>query len=109
MESTRNINMCGDYNLEQRENNNILNYYLFEDNKKYENDFPDFGINSGLKGKSIVSHNDYFHIIRRPIRNKSPVQKTPRKINNFVKFFQKDNVIIPEPLVIQHNQRPKLS
>jgi hypothetical protein len=109
MKSTREF--IGNYNLQQRENRNIQDYYLFNENKKYENNFPDFGINPGKKYDTILTHNKVFD--KETNRNyninfQQNVHKTPRKLK-YVKFFNKNNIVVPEPLVIEHNQRPNLS
>lgn len=84
----------------------------------YKNSFPVNGINPGNMPNNTLSYNpidvestlfgiDIQGNIRNPkIEKKLPISYEPKKLDE-IHFFEKNNyVYIPEPLVIDKNQRP---
>ena len=110
-------NSPGEYNLQQksfRQTNQYLTYKYSQ--IPSQSKLPGLGINPGnMRGgfyNNILSSNpsniesNLFGIrqidLTKPNSNFKPCLRTLKEQS----FFQKPNVFIPEPLVIQKNQRP---
>jgi hypothetical protein len=118
LEPTKNLYMVNDTILQNRINKNIveqntdINYGVSQLSAN-----PDFGINAGHMSRDVLSKNPInienelygLHMLNGKYQvKKRKYGFTPRinKLNN-VKFFEKQEVTyIPEPLVIEKNQRP---
>jgi hypothetical protein len=115
MASTRNKNACGDYYLEQR------NYHLNREytsskyssyGRAYKEALPDLGITPSRMSRDTLSHNpvDIESFLRgtgstnlvTPYCPPTPEYKT---LNN-ISFFDRLQVFMPAPLVIEKGQRP---
>jgi hypothetical protein len=118
MASTRNKNMCGNYYLEHKQNIGIIDNRLYEQRRyAYHNALPDAGINVGHMPNSVLSRNatdlesSLFGIGSTNLTEapKEPVYQKP-ELNNLpsVAFFDRLQVFIPEPLVIEKDQRPQI-
>ena len=114
MASTRNINMQSEYCLEQKMNENICKDRTFELRRTaYNNALPCFGVNVGHMPNYVLSNNatdiesNLYGVgstnLVKPEREFTPrLKKLPG-----VSFFERPDTVIPEPLVIENNQRPK--
>lgn len=113
MASTRNKNMRNEYCLFKRENNNILENRVFENRRiAYSNAIPCAGINIGHMPNTVLSHNATDIESRLYGINASnlvnPERPLTPRIKNLpsVAFFDRPKVYLPEPLVIEKDQRP---
>ena len=114
MASTRNINMKNEYCLEQRMNTEICKDRTYEHRRTaYNTALPCFGINVGHMPNNVLSFNatdiesNLYGVgstnLVKPEREFTPrLKKLPG-----VSFFDRPETVIPEPLVIENNQRPK--
>ena len=105
--------------LDVRDNSLILDNRTFHGRRyAYKNSFPCNGINPGNMPNSTLSYNstdvestlfgiDISGKIRNPrLEQKLLVSYKPKKLEE-IHFFEKNNITyIPEPLVIERNQRP---
>lgn len=113
MASTRNKNTYHDYSLFKRENNLILQNRIFENRRIAEvSAIPCAGINIGHMPNTVLSK-DATDIESRLYGINStnlvePAKDFTPRINNLpsVAFFERPKVYLPEPLVIENNQRP---
>ena len=112
MASTRNKNTINDYRLEQQCNNSQANYIMSYGG---ENDIQMAG-NGLIQGRIFankLSHNsvDIESFLRginstnlvNPAPLFEPQLRSPLPTRN---MYEKDPVIMPEPLIIEKNQRP---
>ena len=115
MASTRNNNTPSDYCLQQRSIKNSRNYldYTFAANgRAYKNALPEFGITPSHMPREAFSNNSVdietslFGIGSTNLVNpQAPI--TPNlKLLPEVSYFDRLQTIMPEPLVIEKNQRP---
>jgi hypothetical protein len=113
MSSTRNKNTIGDYQLEQREQKEKERYstYLpFREpiNSYYAGD----GLLGGRMASNVLSVNNcdiesqLFGIgstnLVNPKANITPILKSIKSLN----IIEKSPIILPDPLIIEKNQRP---
>ena len=115
MSSTRNRNMFGDYCLEQKSNHKNNAYNLYK-KKAYAHKtmLPCSGINVGHMPNKVLSSNSteienaLFGIGSTNLVNPKP--NTIPDINHldYVSFFDRPTVFLPEPLVIEKGQRPNI-
>jgi hypothetical protein len=113
MASTRNKNSTGDYKLEQRQNTGILAYseYTYS-SKPVETHFPGNGLLTGrmapmnlssnacdietqlfgIGSTNLVSPKEYINPDIKPLQSLNVIDRLP--------------ILIPTPLVVEHNQRP---
>jgi hypothetical protein len=114
MASTRNKNTRNDYILEKRMNERMLSYNQFQHSaygQAYNANFMCLGGNPRLP-RDVVSHNPVetesylFGINSTNLEvNKLPFVSQPKNVC-FKSFFTRQATIVPEPLVIDKNQRP---
>jgi hypothetical protein len=113
MSSTRNKNSPGDYLLEQKQNTGICSYseYVYS-SKPVETYFPGDGLLAGrvaptnLAGNACDIETHLFGIGSTNLVNPLPAVRpeiTPLKSLNVIDRLP---VLIPEPLVVEKNQRP---
>ena len=114
MASTRNKNSQHDYNLEQKENGDILSNRTFELRRTaYHTALPCAGINVGHMPNNVLSCNPtateshLYGIGSTNLVNPKRGGFTPRirKLPS-VSFFDRMQTYLPEPLVVEDNQRP---
>lgn len=113
MASTRNRNTFGDYNLEQKQSSHIFDNRIFKNRRIAFNDaLPCAGINVGSVPNTQLANNAVDIESRLYGINSSnlinPQKKLIpqlKKISN-LEFFERHQIYIPEPLVIENNQRP---
>lgn len=113
MASTRNKNMPNEFCLFKRENNNILNNRVFENRRfAHVNALPCAGINVGHMPNTVLSENAtdiesrlYGINATNLINPQKPMTPRIKKLPS-IAFFDRPNVYLPEPLVIEKNQRP---
>jgi hypothetical protein len=113
MASTRNKNMKNDYYLEQRENKHILDNRVYIHRKyAFENRLPCAGINVGYRPNDVLSLNAtdiesqlYGINSTNLVQEKSPLVARLKKEDS-ISFFERMQTYIPEPLVVEKNQRP---
>lgn len=113
MASTRNKNTCGDYYLEQKQSSHILDNRIYQHRRVAFNDaLPCAGINVGSVPNTQLSKNAidiesslYGINSSNLVEKQKPV--VPR-LNNLpsIAFFDRPQMFIPEPLVVEKNQRP---
>ena len=117
MASTRLKNLPREYLREKKINQDINNYEM-DINKKMPNKtfLPDLGINPGNMSNSFY-HNTFSNNTcdieseLMGINSTNLVEKKPQfqpQLNQlpFKKWFELPTAFVPEPLVINHNQRP---
>lgn len=115
MTSTRNKNTPENYCLEQR-NNSLANNYTHYTNSSYGNAYknaiPCLGITPSHMPRDTLSHNPIeiesflFGISSTNLVYKNQPTKPEFKNVPIVSYFDRLPLIMPEPLVIQSNQRP---
>ena len=115
MSSTRNINMRDDYSLEQQYYGLARNYTGYKHAAQgcaYQDSIPTIGITPGKMPRGTLSHNPIdiesalFGINSTNLVNpQKPVVPNLKKIPTSV-FFDRLQVHMPMPLVIENNQRP---
>lgn len=115
MSSTRNINTPGNYYLQQQQFKQNANYTLYTNSQygyAYDTKLPGNGLNPGQIPNDRMSHNaidiesSLFGINSTNLVNPQPEVK-PQLINlQTANIFKSAHVYIPEPLVIEKNQRP---
>jgi len=117
MASTRNKNTCGDYRLEQDVNHFHRDYLLYNNSSTGEPFNPAFagdGVNFGKMPRNVLSQNPIdiestlFGIGSTNLVN--PKKPTLAKINKIQEkpFMTKMALTLPDPLVVEKNQRPFL-
>ena len=116
MACTRNKNTYCDYLLEQRNNRIIKEYNLYpngSDGKAYTNNQPNLGYNPSHLPRDVLSNNPVdiesklFGINSCNLVHQAP-EITPdlKQLNFNDVFYMNREVLIPEPLIIENNQRP---
>ena len=115
MASTRSKNTPGNFCLEQRENRNTLHYLLYPHSSygvSYDTKLAGFGFNPGNMPGSTLSKNyvtiesGLFGINSTNLVNPAPIFVPELKDLCWANVFKKGPIYIPEPLVIEGNQRP---
>jgi hypothetical protein len=123
MASTRNKNTCGDYYLERQQDTIIMDNRLYENRRlAYHTAFPDAGINVGHMPNTVLSNNatdlesslfgiGSTNLTQAPLKETDAPHRNPhqwlKKLPS-VAFFERMPVYMPEPLVIEKNQRPDI-
>ncbi len=113
MASTQNKNMPNDYCLEQRMNNYICKDRTSEYRRTaYHNAIPCVGVNVGhmpnytlSKNATNIESNLYGIGATNLVTPRKDFTPRLKKLPN-VAFFKRPELLIPEPLVIENNQRP---
>lgn len=115
MASTRNRNTPINYNLEQRQYGQSENYTLYPNSQygaAYNTRLPGNGLLPAQIPWNKLSHNAadtesfLFGINSTNLVNPAPCFVPEITKIDSVNIFNKDSVLIPEPLVIEKNQRP---
>ena len=114
MASTRNKNMKNEYCLEQRMNSEICEDRTYIQRRTaYSNAIPCAGINIGYMPNNVLSYNatdieSSLYGVGSTNLVTSKKEMTPR-IKNLpsVSFFDRLQPLLPDPLVIKKDQRPK--
>lgn len=115
MASTRNVNTPGNYCLELREYANSEKYTLYSNSQygcAYQTNLPGNGLNPGqmpgnkLSDNSIDVESFLFGINSTNLVNPAPVFVPELKTIPTVNIFKRENVFIPEPFILEKNQRP---
>lgn len=118
LEPTKNLYMVNDTILQNRIDKGVVNHNTDKNygvNALSAN--PDFGINAGGMSRDVLSSNPIqieselygMHLLNGKYQMKKRNYDFTPRINklNSVKFFEKQEfTYIPEPLVIEKNQRP---
>jgi hypothetical protein len=114
MASTHNKNSKNNYNIEKNRNIRHCDYKLYENSSygKATNTYlPDFGLKPGQLPREELHHDpinvesDLFGIGSTNLENPKTMTN-PEKIHlQNINFFDRPNVILPEPLVMEKNQR----
>jgi|TARA_B100000035_G_scaffold294256_1_gene284377 hypothetical protein len=115
MASTRNINNRDNYKIEQR-NFDLINNYTFYENsasgKSNNTVLPGLGLNGANIPRDELSHNpvnieSYLFGINSTNLVKPHVYEKPRyKSLRTLNISNKPLLIMPDPLVVEKNQRP---
>lgn len=116
MASTRNINTRCNYELQQKSNNISLQHNLYKNSSSgvaYKNEFPEFFYRPSHLPRQFYTENSIdIESALKGINSTNLVQE-PEKVVPIFKpitytcFFEHSNKIqLPEPLVIERNQRP---
>lgn len=113
MASTRNKNMPNEYCLFKRNNEDIVNNRLTK-SRRFANKsaIPCAGINVGHMPNEVLSHNATDIESRLYGINSTNLVQPERPLTPELKnlpsiaFFDRPKVFLPEPLVIEKNQRP---
>jgi len=115
MASTRNKNTHGNYCLEQREYRESSGYTLYPNSQygaAYETRLPGTGLLPAQIPANQLSHNApdiesfLFGINSTNLVNPAPVFAPELKELCWSNTFKKGPVYIPEPIVLERNQRP---
>ena len=115
MASTRNRNTPGNYCLEQKQYHHLEQYTLYPNSQygaAYQTNLPGNGLNPGQIPGNKLSNNTsdiesfLFGINSTNLVNPAPVFTPKFKNIESLNIYKKDNIFIPEPLVIEKNQRP---
>jgi hypothetical protein len=113
MASTRNKNAPSDYCLEQNQNKNISDHRTYIQRRTaYHNALPCAGINVGYMPNNVLSHNatdvesflygvNSTNLVKPRAKTKPELKQLPD-----LAFFERPQIFLPEPLVIEKNQRP---
>tara|TARA_B100000902_G_C27262827_1_gene891791 strand:- start:199 stop:558 length:360 start_codon:yes stop_codon:yes gene_type:complete len=115
MASTRNKNTLGNYSLEQKQNTLVENYELYPNSQHgqaYANEMPAVGIAHGHMPREALSKNpveiesmlfgiNSTNLVNPQAEVKPKLKKLPERT-----FFERPQLIMPAPLVIENNQRP---
>ena len=114
MASTRNNNTRSDYCLQQRSYQLALGYDLYKYKRTaYETRFPCFGINNGYTPNTELSCNAtdtesfLYGIDSTNLVNPQKPFTADVKCVPGIKFYNKLQTFLPEPLVIPKCQRPQ--
>lgn len=114
MASTRRINNPGDYEIEQHSNNNKINYLTTQEYGVPNRTFlPGNGLLQGRVASENISSNgtdiesSLFGIgSTNLVQPQQPIYPSLRNLDT-IKFFERPNeVIMPQPLIINNDQRP---
>lgn len=113
MASTRNKNTIENYKIEKREHR-MQNDFMINNNFSNNNRtlFPDFGLNPSqlpreqLANNSIEIESALFGINATNLENPRDPIKNQHVNMNYVRFFDKPELIMPGDLVLESNQRP---
>lgn len=115
MASTRNKNTKNDYCLEQRENRQFENYTTYNLKRTaYDTRHPCFGVNVGYRPNNVMAYNatdiesSLYGINSSNLVNPQPEVKPELKTHKSVSFFDRPQVYVPEPLIIEDCQRPDI-
>ena len=113
MASTRFRNAPGDYKIQER-NKATAREWVTYDYKTNTSILPNAGINMGRIPAYLLSNNQadvdsflkgtYFNNLDDPKRGFTPRIKKVREVS----YFEKDPIIMPEPLIVERNQRPEI-
>jgi hypothetical protein len=115
MASTRNINTRLNYNLQQQHYRHSENYTLYPNSQYGEAYFtrlPGDGVNPGQLPRDQLSRNPVeiesflFGINSTNLVNPEPPLTPELKRLEIANFFQKEKVLMPEPLTVEKHQRP---
>jgi len=115
MASTRNINTKGNYSLEQRDYRQYENYVLYPNSQygfAYNTRLPGNGLLPGQIPCNKLSYNPIdTESFLFGINSTNLVKPMPCFVPEISKIettniYEKSNIFIPEPLVIENNQRP---
>ena len=115
MASTRNKNTPGNYCLEQKQYYNLEQYTLYPNSQygaAYQTNLPGNGLNPGQIPGNQLSYNTsdiesfLFGINSTNLVNPAPVFTPELKNIKPINIYKNETIYIPEPLVIEKNQRP---
>lgn len=115
MVSTRNKNTSNNYCLEQNINTQQLNYIHYKYSQygqSYQNNIPALGITPSHMPRDTLSYNPVdietylFGIGSTDLVNKrETIRPDLRKVET-ISYFDRIQMIMPEPLIVEKNQRP---
>jgi hypothetical protein len=115
MASTRNNNTNGNYRLEQR-NYHLANTYIGYEHSAYGQPayeaIPCFGVTPSKMSRDTLSHNSIdIESYLRGIGSTNLVQPLEPVVPKFksvqeVSYYERLPLFVPQPLVIENNQRP---
>lgn len=117
MATTRSINMPTEYCLEQRENQ-LVEQNTLQRYRKYANptnNIPCFGVNVGHMPREVLSNNPIeiengLFGINTPanlVSYKRPFTPRLKKLP-CISFFERPQLIMPDPFITEINQRPHI-
>jgi hypothetical protein len=115
MASTRNINTPGNYYLEQREYKQSENYKLYPNSQygaAYNTRLPGNGLLPGqipwnkLSCNAPDTESFLFGINSSNLVNPAPCFFPEIRQLSSANIYEKESTFIPEPLVVEKNQRP---
>jgi hypothetical protein len=115
MASTRNKNTSGNYCLEQREYKEFSNYTLYPNSQygtAYNTRLAGNGLNPGQIPWNKLSYNAadiesfLFGVNSTNLVNPAPIFVPELAKIDSVNIYEKSSILMPEPLVIEKNQRP---
>jgi hypothetical protein len=117
MASTRNKNMRNEYALEQQMNRHLTQYNVYKNSAQgtpWETHIPDVGWMPSNVSRETFATNavDVESMLRGTgesnLVNPKP-QTVPQKVEvPYKSFFDRPEVVLPDPLVVERFQRPNL-
>jgi hypothetical protein len=115
MASTRNVNTPGNYCLEQRQFKESEQYTLYPNSQygaAYHTNLPGNGLNPAQIPGNKLSYNAadiesfLFGINSTNLVNPAPIFTPELKKLESANIYNSQEIYIPEPLIIEKNQRP---
>ena len=115
MASTRNLNTTLNYNLQQRQYRHSENYTLYPNSQygvAHSTKMPGDGVNPAQLPRDALSRNPVeiesflFGINSTNLVNPEPPLTPEFKCLQVANFFEKQPVLMPEPLTVEKYQRP---
>ena len=116
MASTNNKNTPGNYKAEQSINSSIGNYTTYiqsAQGEAYTNHFAGDGLLMGTNARTTMCHNytdvesQLFGIGTTNLVNPKPSVTPQMKYMQSVSVIERLPVLVPEPLIVDKNQRPQ--
>ena len=115
MASTRNKNTPGNYCLEQKQYTHSRTYTLYPNSQygeAYDTKLPGNGLNPGqIPGNKMSQNEPDIESFLFGINSTNLVNPAPTFVPELTRLgtsniFKKDVIYVPEPLVVEKNQRP---
>ena len=113
MASTRTKNTQGEYLLQQRQHENIINNSVSPfRNYAYDNALPAVGILTGHMPHNAIASNgiqiesQLFGIGATDLTKSRPIENPQNYHRREQSFFERPSLMLPDPLVIRKGQRP---
>jgi len=113
MSSTRNINTCGNYYLQQKEYHESMDYSLYkygQNGQAYQTNLAGVGLIQGhiprdkLSANPVDTESFLFGINSTNLVNPAPKFHAEPLVQNYLNLYTPNKIIMPNPLVIEKNR-----